>query len=362
MLARRSTLTHPIVGDSDLPLLVPAFSSKGFEFDIVGKGKAKREFSMLAYELADFGRFPCRSVLISAYDLYFKHFQAREFLKTPAESHLRKACLVFLDSGGYELAADFDLTELREFGYKPKDGYWVHEYEGVLKRLASSKRPPPLVMANFDRTSIGKPLENQITVARTLFNRYPDFLGDFIIKPWSQDSYVVDPAKLSDDDIKQLRGFNIIGVTEKDLGTNLIDRIKRVATLRKKLDEAEIAAPIHIWGGLDPISSPLFFFAGAEIFDGVGWLRYAYHDGVAVYRGNYTVMKQLGVAASSQMNHAYASLDNRSAMEELESALQQWVDFDGGSFDMFHGHIRDHLERAYKTMCSKIPELRGGQL
>lgn len=343
-----------------MPLLVPAFSSKGFEFNIVGKGKKKREFSMLAYELADFGRYPCRSVLISAYDLHFKHFQAPQFPKTPAESHLRNACLVFLDSGGYELAADFDLTEIREFGYKPKDGYWIDEYEGVLNRLAVSKSPPPLVITNFDRASVGQPLENQITAARTLFNRYRDFLGDFIIKPWSKNSSVVDPSKLSDDDIRQLRGFHIIGVTEKDLGTNLIDRIKRVATLRRKLDEAEISAPIHIWGGLDPITSPLFFFAGAEIFDGIGWLRYAYHNGVAAYRGNYTVMKQPGVTATRQMNHAYASMDNRSAMEELESALQQWVDFEGTSFDMFHKHIRDHLARAYKAMRSKIPELRGG--
>lgn len=360
MLGRRSTLTHPHAGDLDLPLLVPAFSSKGFDFDTVGRGKTERKFSMLAYELADFGKYPCRSVLVSAYDLHFQHFQAREFPRTPAESHLRKACLVFLDSGGYELSPDFDLTELRTFGYTPRDGYGEDEYERVVRRLARSKRPPPLVIANFDHASIGQPLESQITAARTLFNTHPDFLGDFIIKPWSQDSSVVDPAKLSDEAIKQLRGFHIIGVTEKDLGTNLMSRIQRVATLRRKLDEAGIAAPIHVWGGLDPVSSPLFFFAGAEIFDGVGWLRYAYHEGVAVYRGNYTVMKQPGIKASRQMNHAYASLDNRSAMEELESALQQWVDFEGRKFDMFHDHVRDHLERAYNTMRSKIQELRGG--
>jgi hypothetical protein len=359
MLARRSTLMHPHGGDSDLPLLVPAFSSKGFEFKVTGKGKKRRAFSMLAYELADFGRYPCRSVLVSAYDLHFKHFQAPEFPRTPADSHLHKASLVFLDSGGYELSPDFDFTELRIFGYTPKNGYWDDQYEEVLKRFAHDKQPPPLVIANFDRASIGQPLKSQIKAARTLFNRYPDFIGDFIIKPWSQNSKVVDPAKLSDDDIKLLRGFHIIGVTEKDLGTNLIDRVKRVATLRKKLDEAEIAAPIHVWGGLDPISSPLFFFAGAEIFDGVGWLRYAYHEGVAVYRGNCTVMKQTGVTASSQLNHAYASLDNRSAMVELEIALQQWVDFEGQSFDMFNEKIRDHLAKAYKVMRSKIPELKG---
>jgi hypothetical protein len=267
---------------------------------------------------------------------------------------------VFLDSGGYELAPDFDLTEIREFGYKPKNGYWENEYAKVLQRLAHNRRPLPLVISNFDRASIGQPLESQITAARKLFNRYPNFLGDFIIKPWSRDRKVVDPTKLSDDQIKQLRGFHIIGVTEKDLGKNLMDRFRRVAILRRKLDKAKITAPIHVWGGLDPINSPLFFFAGAEIFDGVGWLRYAYHDGVAIYRGNYTVMKRLGVTASRQMNHAYASMDNRSTMEELESALQQWVDFDGESFDMFHEHIRGHLERAYKAMRSGIAELRGG--
>jgi hypothetical protein len=35
------------------------------------------------------------------------------------------------------------------------------------------------------------------------------------------------------------------------------------------------------------------------------------------------------------------------------------VDFDGKDFSMFPKPTRDHLARAYKTMLTKIPELKG---
>ena len=92
-------------------------------------------------------------------------------------------------------------------------------------------------------------------------------------------------------DFANLRGFNIIGVTEKDLGANLLDRLMRVAILRKGLDDVGVNAPIHLWGGLDPILTPLFFFAGAEIFDGISWLRYAYNKGIAINRECYAVVE-----------------------------------------------------------------------
>lgn len=76
MIARRSTLNHCIAGKIDLPLLVPAFSSKGFGFSMSGRGRDRHEFSEIAYELADFGKQKTGSVLISAYDLHFNHFNA----------------------------------------------------------------------------------------------------------------------------------------------------------------------------------------------------------------------------------------------------------------------------------------------
>ena len=76
--------------------------------------------------------------------------------------------------------------------------------------------------------------------------------------------------------LRLLRTFDIVGVTEREIGESIHDRLVNIARLRKSLNAAEVTIPIHVFGGLDPLLTPLYFAAGAEIFDGLGWLRYAY--------------------------------------------------------------------------------------
>jgi hypothetical protein len=356
LLARRSVLAHPVAGQVELPLLVPAFSSKGFGFKATGSSP-KRIYSEIAFELADFGRQPATAVLITAYDLHFRHFEAPKLVGKP-EQYLRNACVVFLDRGGYELAPHFDSTETRVFGYTPlSQPYGLAEYENLLQRLSKLKQPLPLVIANFDHGMTGQPLTTQIKLARTLFNKHPIGLSDFIIKPRTKGGTVVDPSKLSKAEFENLRGFDIIGVTEKDLGKDLFGRLRRVAELRTKLDEAGITAPIHVWGGLGPLLSPLFFFAGAQIFDGVSWMRYAFRNGIALERQSSGILKEIGVTASQQAVHMYAALDNLTALNNLTNSLQQWVDFEGNDFSMFP-EVHQHFEKAYIVMKSQIKELK----
>jgi hypothetical protein len=267
MLARRSVLTHPSAGEIELPLLVPAFSSKGFGFESSGRGRKRRDYSEIAYELEEFGRRPSSSVLVSGYDLHFRHFDAPKLAARRPETHLRNACLVFLDSGGYELVPDFDSTEIKTPVYTAKESYGKREYEAVLKKLITLRQPLPLVITNFDYETRGRALDIQISEARSLFNEFPTCISDFILKPWffkGTKSKEIDPSNMSDTDFANLRGFGIIDVTEKELGKNIIDRIKRIAILRQRLDRAKVMSPIHVWGGLDPIMTPLYFFAGAE--------------------------------------------------------------------------------------------------
>jgi hypothetical protein len=74
----------------------------------------------------------------------------------------------------------------------------------------------------------------------------------------------------------------------------------------------------------------------------------------------YAVVSEIGVTASRQLNHAYASLDNLTALNNLTIALQQWVDFDGKKFDMFNLQVRDPLKKAYEVMTRRLDELKGG--
>jgi hypothetical protein len=359
MLARRSKILHPLSGEIELPLLVPAFSSKGFAMYPVGRGKEKRFYSENAYALSDFGKNPYSSVLVSGYDLHFNHFDAPELTKGKPEIYLKNSSLVFLDSGGYELIGGFDSMEVKTYSHTPLKGYGAKEYEEVIRMFATLKDPLPLIITNFDNDARGKPIEEQIKTARALFRKFPDYMTDFILKPWTPDSEIVDPSRMSDGDFKNLHGFDIIGVTEKELGKNIFDRIKRVARLRKGFDDANISSPIHVWGGLDPIVTPLFFFAGAEIFDGVSWLRYAYRDGIAINREVYAIISDLGVTSSKQFNHAYVSFTNLAFLNNLTISLQQWVDFEGENFDMFNPRLMKYFKLAYTTMVSKIDSLKG---
>lgn len=355
MLACRRTLSHPGTGEIELPLLIPAFSSKGFGFHTTGKGQKKHAYSELAYALAEFTRHPMQHVMVSAYDLHFNHFLAPDLPAKKVTSYFAESRLLVIDSGGYELNVDFDSTEIKVFTYRPKDGFGKEEYEKVLNKISNDKNNLDLMITNFDYETQGLPLDAQIRLARELFSKYPCCLNNFILKPWTKDSKIVDPSRMSNIEFANLRGFDIIGVTEKDLGKNLIDRLKRIAFLRKSLNEAGVNSPIHIWGGLDPLITPLFFFVGAEIFDGISWLRYAYRNGMAINRGCYAILKpEIGITTSYQLNEAMAGFENLRFLDNLTSSLQQWVDFEGKNFDMFDIHVKDCLRNAFVTMKTKI--------
>lgn len=362
MLARRHNLSHDIALDIELPLLVPAFSSKGFP---LRKRRGKRHhYTDVVNDLAAFAQRPSNAALVSAYDLHFKHFDDAPKLPSTSgpQDYLRETRLVFIDSGGYELIPDFDRTEFKTFAYGPKAGYELQQYREVLQNLMALKEPLPLVIANFDRDSIGKPIEDQIEAARELFYDFPGPLKDFILKPLTPDSDKVDPTRMTDKDFANMGGFNIVGIAEKELGRDPLGRLTTVANFRKRLNNAGLlSVPIHIWGGLDPVMTPLYFFAGAEIFDGVSWLRYAFRDGVAINRESHSILSEtMGVNTTSNENNAYAGLTNLRFLDNLAASLQRWVDVEATSFDMFEPGVAKYLEKAYNTMITRIEPLKGG--
>ena len=358
MLACRRFLTHPVAGEIELPLLIPAFSSKGFIFNSTGKKNQKREYSEVAYPLAEFTRYPMPHILVSAYDLYFDHYMAPDLPAKTVMDYFLNTRILVIDSGGYELSSDFDSTEIKTYTYRPKDGYGKKEYESMLSRIRKDGKNLHLIITNYDHETRNKSLDEQIELARELFHQCPKCLHNFIIKPFTQDSKVVDPSKISKTELSNLKGCHIIGVTEKDLGTNIFDRLKRVAQLRRDLNEVGIDSPIHVWGGLDPVLTPLYFFAGADIFDGISWMRYAFINGVATNKQCYSILRpEIGVTNSHKLNEALSGHENLRYLENLTSALQQWVDFDGKNFNMFDIHIKANLQKAYSDMKTKIKYL-----
>lgn len=347
VLARISKINHPLGAQIDLPRLVPAFSSKGFPFLTTGGrkgGKAKLSETTLALELV--GDYIKDSILLSAYDLYHKHFRR-------PDQYFRGKELVLLDSGGYELSPGFDQTEPVHWG-TPKKSFSRDNYLKVLTNLPADL---PFVISNYDWGTRKKPLVKQIIAAQSLFAAFPSFMKNFIVKPVGKDKYVdIDDVIRH---VKKLTAFDILGITEKELGKNLMERLKCLAKLRLAMDREGVNIPIHIWGGLDPLQTPLYFLAGAEIFDGISWLRYAYIDGVAVYRDLYSILLG-GIETPIDQSRALTLSHNLVVLRGLGTALREFVLNKGKSFTMFGSH-GTKLETAYRALAAQMPAISGGE-
>jgi len=137
-----------------------------------------------------------------------------------------------------------------------------------------------------------------------------------------------------------------------------LDRLTNIAELRNGMRRASVDAPLHMWGGLDPVVSVLYFCAGAEIFDGVSWLRYGYCGDAAISRDAYTAI-ELGVQTQWRRAQAMRLARNINYLEELSIRMRSFVDRKGRDFRVFGAHARA-IEQACRALCTKVPELKGG--
>ena len=242
----------------ETPILVPSFSSKALV-------NVEAVFSTLQ-------PFITESFLVSAYDI--SHHGIRLPDGAPAE-------VLFLDSGGYEVSKDHDQMEPL---YRARlfNSWNLDDYKDVLRNTDTIM---PTFATSFDHPNTRQPFSKQIDDAVSLFQEFPAMGREFLIKPESPNQRVVDISNLTSH-VEHFREFDIVGVTEAELGDSTLARMRNIAFLRQLMDSYKIFKPLHIYGSLDPVCTPLYFLAGADIFDGLSWLRLAYRDELAVYHRN----------------------------------------------------------------------------
>jgi len=335
MLFRSSTFTLKNGYSIQLPRLIPSFTSKGFpkyEDDGKTRSAANNVLKILGPNIKD-------SILISAYDIYKHYFQ------NPM-SYFGNKELVIIDSGGYELTDYIDSTEPKVFSHNPDETYTIKEYESVLNNLNKNQN---IIITNFDFTSNDKPLEHQITDAQTFFNKFPAFTNDFIIKPSSNNKLDIDEIIRHS---AKLKYFDVIGFTEKELGQDILEIMKNIITLKLDFEKKGVTKPIHIWGGLDPTVTPLYFCAGAELFDGVSWLRYGYYNDTAIQRNAYNVLR-FGVHSSWANSEGMRWANNLNYLETLTDRLRKYLAKGGDDYSMF-GYIGEFIRNSVETLKTKI--------
>jgi hypothetical protein len=128
-------------------------------------------------------------------------------------------------------------------------------------------------------------------------------------------------------DASNLGIFKVIGVIQRDLSISLLDRFVMVARLRNLLDVRTTTEgiPIHILGSLDPVLTPLYFMAGAEIFDGLGWLQFGYVDGMAIRPDQWSALRDGLLRGSQQKADSYRVAFNLDAVKKLKEKLKRWA-------------------------------------
>lgn len=326
MLARSSILNHPLGIKIKTPLLVPSFSSKGFRFDNQRKSEVPKIFDVTK-------EFLTQSLLVSAYDGHYGYVFCNNI---PTE-------IVFIDSGGYETSDEHDLSEVMRYLGN------IEEWNEELHRSFLDNWPShiPSIFTSFDHGRIRKRLSEQIGSARELFSNYPYQLNNLLVKPEDTEylnvNYVIE-------NICELSSFNIIGFTEKELGHSIIDRMHNIALIRIALDENNNKAPLHIYGSLDPISTCLYFLAGAEIFDGLTWLKYSYHKGSAIYKQNAATLTN-GLTWEEVELDSNVWKGNIYYLENLQIEMSNFLL--ESDFNIFSQNS-DILKQTYITLCDKL--------
>ena len=261
-LARSLTLAirGNVISQLKTPLLVPSFSSKA-------AADIGQLFNGMINSITE-------TFLMSAYDIH--HGKTAIPKNGPAE-------LLFLDSGGYEALKDQEVGCPYYPSSDPLD--WDRDlYIKVLKDI-DPELIMPTIVTSFDHPNERKPVKAQIQDAIDVFKWFPHIGREMLFKPETHDQKYIDVNQLISV-IDRFAEFDVIGVTESELGDSIFKRMSNIIRLRSAMDINQISKPLHIYGSLDPVGTLLYFLAGADIFDGLSWLRFAYKDDLAVYHSN----------------------------------------------------------------------------
>lgn len=341
MPARSRRLT---LGDAEIetPLMVPSISSKAIgpiELGQQNYGTQMVPASLLHSETFIPGIDEC--VLISAYDINFGYIKDADTLKTGfARSLYATPKVLFIDSGWYEKSVG------------PASGPWYYDvgdaqpfeevdYMAVIDSLDPDIRAV-VVAWDYDGS-----YRDQVDAAQRFFATRERFTSEILLKP-ERGRRFHSINELSVATAERLQAFAVVGVTEKDLGDTILKRLTTLAGLRRRLDEANVSQPIHVFGGMDPLITPLYFNAGAEIFDGLSWLRYAFRDGMCVHRDaaallNRQYEKRLPVAI------AQIQIANLDALTELSRELKVFFHNNSDWTKLRNGELFQHAAEAMES-------------
>lgn len=323
MLAGRRHIMLGAKKIATTPLLVPSFSSKGFP-EVEKILKTTEEF------ISD-------GILVSAYDVHYE--------KVPSAYDFPE--YIFLDSGGYEASKDVEFSDLGYTVHEPQE--WTEDkHRSVVEAWSNTV---PTILISYDNPNQRITLDKQVSNALELFSLTSGVCAELLVKPESEH----EPFVNIDNVVKNIHDFakfNIIGFTEKELGRSILERMTNIGRVRTALSNANLHTPIHIFGSLDTITTPLYFLSGADIFDGLTWLRFAYKNGYTSYIQNFTAL-EFGISTHDDIAKASIWSRNYYYMRSLQLSMSSYLN--EGNYGCFKDHA-EFFEQGLNHLTAKLAE------
>ncbi|HEY9634850.1 MAG TPA: hypothetical protein V6D14_15715 [Coleofasciculaceae cyanobacterium] len=285
--------------DAYTPLIIPSFSSRGFP-------ELESIYEVTKDYISDIS-------LISAYDIYYKLQNVDIYASN----------ILFIDSGGYETKIIQSSVNSDDV-YALRDNYNVYDWSRDLHQIVLDNLQPlsQLVLISYDDCNNWESVLSQIEIAKSFFQKYPNHASNFLYKPETPKSPVINLDSLLGY-AHHLTSFSILGITEKELGTSILERCCNLLKIRSTLNEQGIQIPIHVLGCLDPILIISYFFCGADIFDGLAWLRYALVEGLTLYQSTAALMQTDWHYTDLELNQLY-SINNLQSLSSLSHAMHRF--------------------------------------
>jgi hypothetical protein len=337
------------------PLLVPSVSSAGFRTDaeIVVENNEVLTVPEPWQWLLTTGTAIREALLVSAYDLHHENLPDTEPLRFDyTRTMYSQLGVVFIDSGLYE----------EVHGPPPHNGFRQDWSRDLLAALLDSidEGCTNAIVVNYDLYDEGDgAYADQIAAARRFFKDRPRYASDFLLKP-ERSRGRFDKRAMTDfvPHAADMADFDVIGVTEKDLGDTLLDRLANLARLRRVLSSEGVDVPIHVFGALDPLFSPLYFAAGGEIFDGLTWMRYGFHRDVSLYRESVPLLQDAQTLSEPEVVRTTTILSaNLRLLGALAQAMRDFAaDADASRWKLFGDSVAPHLEAAHRAMLTTLKE------
>ena len=318
-----------------IPLFIPSFSSKGNLLIPYKNGTyVSDNYDLL--QVLDIT--VSNSYLVSAYDIFYG-FMPQDPNDWPYTDYL------FIDSGGYEISDTYDLSERNKFNYNVS-AWDVDKMKQVYRTVTSCPKfsSATIVLSSYD---LMRAFKEQLDAALKLAKEFPDSLVNFIIKPAFSFQQLLEQIK---ENIEDLHQISILGLTEKELGNTVQTRLLNLISLKQLLDLLNWTGKIHIFGGLEPSLSTLYYFAGADIFDGLSWQKMRYQT-------NSTLWDPFSfkIARDEFENKLYMMVDNLSVLRDLSNSLSCTLDERSSKITQ----LKELLKNPEATISEIIMELEG---